>query len=242
MSPPARPPGPWPRAPGPPRPCRLTGPLCPRCVPSARPCPGATRATRAPTFCSTCSTGTSSPTTPSWWVPSPPPPPVLVAGRSTWPLEARGLWGCADQAHSGPLSCGSLTAGPASSPHAGPPLGEAPLQGHHLPSSAPGPRHTDPSTGDRPFPRARATGTFVAGKNSGSSSPSPTCGPHLQTLLQALPSCAPPALLCSSPASLQPPGTRPCRLDPSAPSACAWSRWVDATGIPGLSAHLKPRS
>lgn len=46
-----------------------------RCAPSARRCPGVTPAIRAPTSCSTCSTGTSSPMTPSWYVSCPPPPP-----------------------------------------------------------------------------------------------------------------------------------------------------------------------
>ncbi|KAL2300112.1 hypothetical protein Nmel_012072 [Mimus melanotis] len=40
---------------------------CPhRCALCAQPCPGGIPATRVPTSCSTCSTGTSSPTTPSW--------------------------------------------------------------------------------------------------------------------------------------------------------------------------------
>uniref|UniRef100_A0A8D0R7F1 RING-type E3 ubiquitin transferase n=1 Tax=Sus scrofa TaxID=9823 RepID=A0A8D0R7F1_PIG len=53
----------------------------PRCAPSARPCPGVTPATRAPTSCSTCSTGTSSPMTPSWTTASMRKPP----SRPPWP-------------------------------------------------------------------------------------------------------------------------------------------------------------
>lgn len=37
-----------------------------RYAPSAQQCPGGTPATKAPTSCSICCTGTSSPTTPSW--------------------------------------------------------------------------------------------------------------------------------------------------------------------------------
>lgn len=61
--------GEWPgRAPGagPPRERCLSRALRSRCAPSARRCPGGTPATRAPTSCSTCYTGTSSPTTPLW--------------------------------------------------------------------------------------------------------------------------------------------------------------------------------
>lgn len=59
---------------------------CSRCAPSARRCPGVTPATRAPTSCSTCSTGTSSPTTPLWYVSCPRfPRPALSPAPTSCP-------------------------------------------------------------------------------------------------------------------------------------------------------------
>lgn len=53
-----------------------------RCAPSAPRCPGGTPAIRAPTFCSTSCTGTSSPTTLSWWVSHPGRPANTHSGRA----------------------------------------------------------------------------------------------------------------------------------------------------------------
>lgn len=137
---PAHPRDPAPHAHGLPGPVGSPPPLCPRCAPSARPCPGAIPATRAPTSCSTCSTGTSSPTTLSWWVTRLAPP----RRRCWWwaGLQATrgpGVWAVQWAPHPRVNQLSSL----------GVPLGEVPSQGYRLPGFAlrPGDR---PSLGTGP--------------------------------------------------------------------------------------------
>ena len=152
--------------------------LCPRYVPSARPCPGVTPATRAPTSCNTCSTGTSSPTTPSWWVTR--LPPALPSAGGGWVCRAtRGLGtlGCAEWApHPQANQLSSLGGSSGGGAIAGAPSSEFALR----------PGDTDPPWGQAP--------PVHAGKEP---HPACRCSPPVRPQVcssRPLPACRHPAL------------------------------------------------